>query len=95
MELEKGETYLAMKIVSKEVDCFEFGYAYFFGCHGLKQNWMRAAEYFMQSDDPWAYFYLGQIFELDPLLKDTEMSKHYFDLAEKNGVIENHHAYIR
>ena len=37
----------------------------------------------------------GQIFELDPLLKDTEMSKYYFNLAEENGVVENHCAYIR
>lgn len=96
MEIEKGAVYLAMKIISEEMaDCFEIGYGYFFGCNGLKQNWMRAAEYFMQSDDPWAYFYLGQIFELDPLLKDTEMSKYYFNLAEENGVVENHRAYIR
>ena len=96
MELERGAVYMAMKIISEvKVDCFEIGYGYFFGCNGLKQNWMKAAECFMQSDDPWAFFYLGQIFELDPLLKDTEMSKHYFDLAEENGVIENHHAYIR
>lgn len=96
MEIEKGAVYLAMKVISEEMaDCFEIGYGYFFGCNGLKQNWMRAAEYFMQSDDPWAYFYLGQIFELDPLLKDTEMSRHYFDLAEENGVVENHRAYIR
>lgn len=96
MELEKGAVYIGIKITSEKIaNCFEIGYGYFFGCNGLKQNWMKAAEYFMQSDDPWAFFYLGQIFELDPLLKDTEMSKHYFDLAEENGVIENHHAYIR
>lgn len=97
MEFERGAVYMALKIISEEVnaDCFEIGYGYFFGCNGLKQNWMRAAEYFMQSDDPWAYFYLGQIFELDPLLKDTEMSKYYFNLAEENGVVENHCAYIR
>lgn len=70
------------------------GYTYYFGDFGLEKNNMKAARWFMQSDESWAYFYLGQIFELDPLLKDTERSKHYFNLAEENGVMKDHRAYI-
>lgn len=95
IDLYDTRSYVAFKFDDFTASPFEMGYAYYFGDFGLEKNNMKAARWFMQSDEPWAYFYLGQIFELDPLLKDTEMSKHYFDLAEKNGVIENHHAYIQ
>lgn len=83
IDLYGTKKYIAFKFNRSIASSFEMGYAYYFGDFGLEKNNMKAARWFLQSDEPWAYFYLGQIFRFDSLLNDSELSDKYFALAKK------------
>lgn len=57
------------------------GYNYYIGQYGLKQNWLKAAEWLMQSDRPEDAYYLGVIFMKDKLLYDASLAKKYLTKA--------------
>lgn len=99
-ELEKYETYINLRpdcsyfsfnITSGEdtssiASPFEIGFGYYIGTHGLKQNWLLAAQWFMQCDVPEAYYYLGYIFSKDDLLHDDDLASEYLQKAMDAGI---------
>lgn len=91
IELQAGKKYFAYqfnidKKTGKSVPCFKasahmLGYNYYIGQYGLKQNWLKAAEWLMQSDKPEDAYYLGVIFMKDKLLYDVSLAKKYLTKA--------------
>ena len=102
IDLKSGRRYLAFKISARKRLTFNIplddqnngatapkyyvGYGHYKGEYGLKKNWLLAAEQFMQSNDPRAYYYLGVIFLKDPLLYDKELAREYIEKALGNGI---------
>lgn len=62
------------------------GYNYYIGQYGLKQNWLKAAEWLMQSDKPEDAYYLGVIFMKDTLLHDVSLARQYLTKASELGI---------
>ncbi len=91
IELQAGKKYFAYqfnidKKTGESVPCFKasahmLGYNYYIGQYGLKQNWLKAAEWLMQSDKPEDAYYLGVIFMKDKLLYDVSLAKKYLTKA--------------
>lgn len=59
---------------------------FFWGKYGLELNWLQAAEWFMQSDDPEVAYYLGIIFLRDPLLRDIKLARDFIEKAVENNI---------
>lgn len=90
LDLVSNHRYLAFTVHAKNgentADNYDIGYGHYKGLYGLERNWLLAAEYFMQSEKPQAYYYLGVIFLKDPLLHSEKLADEYINKAIDNGI---------
>lgn len=89
IELQVGKKYFACLISnngSMKVTPHMLGYNYYIGQYGLKQNWLKAAEWLIQSYEPKDAYYLGIIFMKDKLLRNKFLAKKYLAKAAELGI---------
>lgn len=97
IELQSDRTYFAYqisldnrkigeRIFGRKASPHMLGYNYYIGQYGLKQNWLKAAEWLMQSDKPEDTYYLGVIFLKDKLLHDVSLAKQYLTKSSNLGI---------
>ena len=91
MDLIPGRRYFSFlcgpKGEPEEATAGMIGYGYYMGEYGLKRNWLEAADWLMQADDPESSYYLGYIFTHDPLLQDMDMAREYLTKAAEAGMV--------
>lgn len=90
IDLRAGKKYFAYQIGEKtdfrKASPHMIGYNYYIGQYGLNQNWLKAAEWLMQSDEPEDVYYLGVIFMKDTLLHDVSLARQYLTKASELGI---------
>lgn len=87
MELVPHKKYFSFQLKAREetAPALQIARGYFWGRYGLKKNLLSAAEWFEEAGTPESWYYLGRIFNEDPLLSDPEDAAEYLGRSARAG----------